>query len=75
MIMNEEILINCEGFGNFIYLGSTSKLHRFNTNGVLVHETVVIRNISGESTMESAKESLETYLRRFGKALLKKSQI
>ncbi len=66
--MSKNNIITCEDFGEFKYLGSTTDIHRFDTNGVLVYDRICIRNISEEATFESAKESLETYLKKYGRA-------
>lgn len=66
--MDEKIIINCEDFGDFKYLGSSADIHRFDTNGILVYDRIYIRNISKEPTFESAKESLEAYLKKYGRA-------
>lgn len=66
--MSEEIIINCEDFGEFKYLGSTTDIHKFDTNGILVYDRICIRNISKELSFESAKESLEAYLKKYGHA-------
>jgi hypothetical protein len=64
--------INIEGFGTFIYCGSSKSVHRFETNGILIFERIAIRNLDGELTEESAKASLESYLNKFGKGLVRK---
>lgn len=69
--MNENTTITCDGFGDFTLLESTQRLHRFNTNDILIYEYITIRNVSGETTVESAKESLRAYLAYFGKNLRK----
>jgi hypothetical protein len=64
--------INIDGFGTFTYCGSSKNVHRFETNGILIFERIAIRNLDGELTEESAKASLESYLNKFGKGLVRK---
>ncbi len=71
--MNENNIITCEDFGDFKYLGSSTDIHRFDTNGILVYDRICIRNISKEPTFESAKESLEAYLKKYGRAFRRKN--
>lgn len=69
--MNENTAITNDEFGDFILLESAPKFHRFKTNDMLIYEYITIRNISGETSIESAKESLRAYLAYFGKNLRK----
>lgn len=71
--MDENITIKDEDFGDFTLIESTTTLHRIKTNGILIYEYIAIRNLSGEASVDSAKESLRAYLTYFGNSLRKES--